>query len=218
LLVAADVPSPDIRPSEGPACRALHRSLDLVGATALLALTSPLLVAAVLAIRVRMGRPVLFHHTRAGRDGVPFALVKLRTMRPLREGETAPEADGARITPLGRLLRTTSIDELPSLFNVLRGDMALVGPRPLPVRYVERYTARQRRRLAVRPGLTGWAQINGRNALAWADRLELDAWYVDHRSVALDLRILAATIPVIVRRSGISHAGHATMAELPKPT
>ena len=205
--MAADVPSPDIRPSERTACRALHRSLDLVGATALLALTSPLLAAAAIAIRVRMGRPVLFHHTRAGRDEVPFGLVKLRTMRPLREGETAPEADGVRITPLGRLLRTTSIDELPSLFNVLRGDMALVGPRPLPVRYVERYTAR----------LTGWAQINGRNALTWADRLELDAWYVDHRSVALDLRILAATIPVIVRRSGISHAGHATMAELPKP-
>jgi lipopolysaccharide/colanic/teichoic acid biosynthesis glycosyltransferase len=218
LLVAADVHSPDIRPSEGAACRALHRSLDLVGATALLALASPLLVAAALAIRVGMGRPVLFRHTRAGRDGIPFDLVKLRTMRPLREGETAPDADGIRITPLGRVLRSTSIDELPSLFNVLRGDMALVGPRPLPVRYVDRYTARQRCRLAVRPGLTGWAQINGRNALPWADRLELDAWYVDHRSVALDLRILAGTIPVILRRAGISHADHATMAELPKPT
>jgi sugar transferase EpsL len=218
LLVAADVHSSDIRPSERTAGRALHRSLDLVGAAAMLAITSPLLVAAAIAIRLRMGRPVLFHHARAGRNGVPFDLVKLRTMRPLRDGETAPDADGARITPLGRLLRSTSVDELPSLFNVLRGDMALVGPRPLPLRYVDRYTARQRRRLAVRPGLTGWAQINGRNALAWGDRLELDAWYVDHRTVALDLRILAATIPVILKRAGISHADHATMAELPKPT
>ena len=122
-----------------------------------------------------MGRPILFRHARAGRDGEPFELLKLRSMRPLREGETAPDADGARITPLGRFLRSTSIDELPSLVNVLRGDMAVVGPRPLPVRYLDRYTDRQRRRLDVRPGITGWAQINGRNAIGWDARLELDA-------------------------------------------
>ena len=133
-------------------------------AAAALTVTSPLLAVAAVAIRWRMGRPVLFRHERAGRDGVPFELLKLRSMRPLQPGETAPDADGARITPLGRVLRTTSIDELPSLVNVLRGDMGIVGPRPLPVRYLDRYTARQRRRLDVRPGVTGWAQINGRNA------------------------------------------------------
>ena len=201
--------------TEGMTSRAVRRLLDVVIATVALAIAAPVLGLAALAIRLKMGRPVLFHHTRAGRDGAPFELLKLRSMRPLRDGETAPDADGARITPLGRFLRSTSIDELPSLVNVLRGDMAIVGPRPLPVRYVERYTERQRRRLAVRPGITGWAQINGRNAIGWDARLELDAWYVDHRSLALDVRILAGTIPVVVRRSGISGAGHATMAQLP---
>jgi lipopolysaccharide/colanic/teichoic acid biosynthesis glycosyltransferase len=214
LLVADAFPTPP----DGWRQRALHRSLDVLGASAILAITAPLLAAATLAIKVQMGGPILFRHTRAGRDGVPFELLKLRSMRPLADGEKAPDADGARITPIGRWLRTTSIDELPSLVNVLRGDMALVGPRPLPVRYLERYTARQRRRLNVRPGLTGLAQINGRNAIGWEERLELDAWYVDHRSLRLDARILAATIPVILRRAGIAQAGHATMAELPKPT
>jgi lipopolysaccharide/colanic/teichoic acid biosynthesis glycosyltransferase len=187
----------------------------VVIAAAALTITAPILAVAAIAIRLKMGRPILFRHARAGRDGEPFELLKLRSMRPMREGETAPDADGARITPLGRFLRSTSIDELPSLVNVLRGDMAVVGPRPLPVRYLDRYTDRQRRRLDVRPGITGWAQINGRNAIGWDARLELDAWYVDHRSLALDARILAGTIPVVVRRSGISGAGHATMAQLP---
>jgi lipopolysaccharide/colanic/teichoic acid biosynthesis glycosyltransferase len=193
----------------------VRRGLDVLIATAALAVTSPLVLAAALAIRWTMGAPVIFRHARAGRHGAPFVLFKLRTMRPMRDGETAPESDGARITPVGRLLRGTSIDELPSLVNVLRGDMAIVGPRPLPIRYVDRYTDRQRRRLDVRPGITGWAQISGRNALSWEDRLELDAWYVDHRSLSLDLRILAGTIPVVVRRRGIAGADHATMAELP---
>jgi lipopolysaccharide/colanic/teichoic acid biosynthesis glycosyltransferase len=173
------------------------------------------LAAAAVAIRLRMGRPVLFRHIRAGRDGVPFELVKFRSMRPLGPGEVAPDDDGARITRLGRFLRTTSIDELPSLVNVLRGDMGLVGPRPLPVRYIDRYTPRERRRLEVRPGITGFAQINGRNTVGWEARLELDAWYVEHRSLALDLRIIAATVPIVVRRTGIAGSGHATMAELP---
>jgi sugar transferase EpsL len=184
-------------------------------AAVVLTITAPIVAVAAIAIRLKMGRPILFRHARAGRDGEPFELLKLRSMRPMRDGETAPDADGARITPLGRFLRSTSIDELPSLVNVLRGDMAVVGPRPLPVRYLDRYTDRQRRRLDVRPGITGWAQINGRNAIGWDARLELDAWYVDHRSLALDVRILAGTIPVVVRRSGISGAGHATMAQLP---
>jgi sugar transferase EpsL len=182
---------------------------------AALAVTSPLFVATAVAIRWRMGSPVLFRHERAGRDGVPFELLKFRSMRPLQAGERAPDSDGARITPLGRILRMTSIDELPSLVNVLRGDMGIVGPRPLPVRYVDRYTPRQRRRLDVPPGITGWAQINGRNRVPWEDRLELDVWYVEHRSLALDLRILAATIPAVLRRTGIAGTDHATMAELP---
>jgi sugar transferase EpsL len=184
-------------------------------AAAALTFTSPLLAATAVAIRWRMGSPVLFRHQRAGRDGVPFELLKFRSMRPLLAGERAPDADGARITPVGRILRMTSIDELPSLVNVLRGDMGIVGPRPLPVRYLDRYTPRQRRRLDVPPGVTGWAQVNGRNRIPWEDRLELDVWYVEHRSLALDLRILAATIPLVLRRTGIAGTGHATMAELP---
>jgi lipopolysaccharide/colanic/teichoic acid biosynthesis glycosyltransferase len=180
-----------------------------------LVVTSPLLAAAAVAIRVKMGGPVLFRDTRAGRHGAPFELVKLRTMRPLAPGERSPDADGARITRVGRFLRTTSIDELPSLVNVLRGEMALVGPRPLPVRYIDRYTPRERRRLDVRPGVTGWAQIHGRNAVGWESRLALDVWYVEHRTFMLDLRILAATVPTLLRRTGIAAAGHATMAELP---
>jgi lipopolysaccharide/colanic/teichoic acid biosynthesis glycosyltransferase len=182
-----------------------------------LAVTSPLLAVTAIAIRWRMGAPVLFRHERAGRDGVPFQLLKFRSMRPLAPGERAPDADGARITRLGRILRATSIDELPSLVNVLRGEMGIVGPRPLPVRYLHRYTPRQRRRLEVPPGVTGWAQIHGRNRVPWEDRLELDVWYVEHRSLAVDVRILAATIPTVIRRHGIAGDGHATMAELPAP-
>lgn len=201
--------------TERRAVRAARRSLDVAIAGAALVITLPIVLGAAIAVRWQMGPPVLFRHARAGRDGVPIELLKLRSMRPLRPGEKAPDADGARITPLGRFLRSTSIDELPSLVNVLRGDMAVVGPRPLPVRYVERYDDRQRRRLEVRPGITGWAQINGRNAVGWDARLELDVWYVEHRSLRLDLRILAGTIPVVARRSGIAGADHATMAELP---
>lgn len=156
---------------------------------------------------------MLFRQQRAGRDGVPFELLKFRTMRPLLPGEAAYADDAARLSPFGERLRRTSLDEMPQLVNVLRGDMALVGPRPLPVEYVERYDARQRRRLEVRPGITGWAQVNGRNALDWPERLELDVWYVENRSLALDLRILARTVRAVVSRQGVSGDGVATMTE-----
>ena len=134
-------------------------------------------------------------------------------MRPPGSYDIGPDGDHKRLTRLGRLLRATSIDELPSLVNVLRGEMSLVGPRPLPVRYLERYTSWEARRHEVRPGLTGWAQVNGRNAIDWDDRLDLDVWYVDHRSVGLDLRILARTVGTVLRHSGVNHANHATMPE-----
>jgi sugar transferase EpsL len=190
-----------------------RRLVDVVLATALLVVVSPVLAVAAVAVLVTMGRPVLFRDRRAGVDGRPFELLKFRTMRALRPGETIPESDAARITRVGALLRSTSVDELPSVFNVLRGDMALVGPRPLPVRYVERYTPAQRRRLEVRPGITGWAQVNGRNDLGWDEKFALDVWYVDHRSLRLDVEILAATVKQMVRPAGIAHEGHATMPE-----
>jgi sugar transferase EpsL len=198
----------------------IHRVVDVSVAGLLLVVTSPLLAAAAVAVRLRMGRPVLFRQERVGLHGQPFHLVKLRTMRAPTAGE--PGADGAdsderRITRLGRLLRITSVDELPSLVNVVRGDMAMVGPRPLPVRYLSRYTPEQSRRHDVLPGLTGWAQIHGRNAITWDERLALDLWYVDHRSLALDLRIMAATVGRVLDRRGVSHDGHATMPELPDP-
>jgi lipopolysaccharide/colanic/teichoic acid biosynthesis glycosyltransferase len=197
-----------------------RRALDVALAGGMLVVTSPVTAAAAVAIRWRMGSPVLFRQERAGRGGVPFELVKFRTMTPapIAAGDgnpDNPDSDQRRLTSLGRFLRATSIDELPSLSNVLRGEMGMVGPRPLPVRYLPRYTPRQRRRLDVRPGLTGWAQVNGRNATTWDERLDLDVWYVEHRSLRLDLRILVRTVGMVVRRRGISHEGHATMPELP---
>ncbi len=190
-----------------------RRLVDLALASLMLLVTSPILGVAALAVLVTMGRPVLYRDRRAGIGGRPFELLKFRTMRELRPGETIPESDAARITRVGSLLRATSIDELPSVLNVLRGDMALVGPRPLPVRYVERYTQEQARRLEVRPGITGWAQVNGRNDLGWDEKFALDVWYVDHRSLKLDFEILGATVKQMVRPAGIAHEGHATMPE-----
>ncbi len=195
----------------------LHRVLDLVVAGVVLVVLSPLIAAAALAIYTRMGSPVLFRHERAGRHSAPFELLKFRTMRPPGGGDRGPDGDHRRLTRLGRLLRATSIDELPSLINVLRGEMSLVGPRPLPVRYLDRYSSREALRHEVRPGLTGWAQVNGRNNLGWERRLELDVWYVEHRSLALDLRIMVRTMRTVVRHQGISHDSHATMPELLEP-
>ncbi len=192
-------------------CRWGKRALDLgLGLTAGVLLLPLALVLAAL-VRLRLGSPILFRHVRPGLDGEPFTLLKLRTMRDLRDesGNFLPDED--RLTRFGRFLRRTSLDELPELWNVLRGDMSLVGPRPLLLEYLPRYTAEQARRHDVRPGITGWAVVHGRNALSWEEKFDLDVWYVDHLSLALDLKILLRTLRAVVRREGISAPGHATM-------
>jgi len=176
-----------------------------------LVLRVPLLMLAMGVVRAALGRPIFFVQERAGRDGRPFRLVKLRTMR---EGD-GPDAE--RLTRAGRWLRATSLDELPELWNVLRGEMALVGPRPLPVRYLPRYSPQQARRHEVRPGITGWAQVNGRNTLTWEEKFAYDVWYVDHRSLWLDVKILWLTVWQVLARRGISAEGEATMGELLRP-
>ena len=186
-------------------------------ALVLLVLLSPVLGFLALLVRVRLGRPVLFRQQRAGLAGRPFALCKLRTMTDDRDARGSLLPDEHRLTRFGRRLRSTSLDELPELWNVVRGDMALVGPRPLPVSYLDRYTDTEARRHEVRPGLTGWAQVNGRNAQSWEDRLAMDVWYVDNRSLTLDLRILLKTFGALIKRTGVSAEGHATMHELRPP-
>ena len=174
----------------------MNRALDVAGAALGLALASPLLAAAAAAIKLEDGGPVLYRQTRVGKDGADFELLKLRTMVVGAETQGAGFAvnrGDARITRVGRVLRAASLDELPQLWNVVRGDMSLIGPRPTLRYQVERYTERQRRRLEVRPGITGWAQIHGRAALPWAERIELDVWYVEHRSPRVDLKILLRT-------------------------
>ena len=189
--------------------------MDLLVATTVLVLGAPVLAIVALLIRVQMGSPVLFRQERAGKNKRTFQLVKFRTMRTPKADEAGfrPDTDQARLTPLGRFLRSSSLDELPTMLNVLRGDMSVVGPRPLPVHYLPRYSEHHARRHEVRPGITGWAQVHGRNALDWDDQLDLDVWYVDHRSVRLDLRILAQTAATVVRRDGISQEGEATRQE-----
>jgi sugar transferase EpsL len=189
----------------------LKRVVDLIGAAlALIVLAPPMLLIAAI-IRLSLGAPVLFRQVRAGRNGAPFELLKFRTMTEACDEAGQPLSDERRLTRLGRLLRSTSLDELPELVNVLRGDMSLVGPRPLLLDYLPHYTAEQARRHAVRPGLTGWAAIHGRNSTSWPKRLQLDVWYVDHWSLALDLKILLLTVVKVIRREGISAEGHATM-------
>ncbi len=189
------------------------RWLDLVVAVPALILLAPLMALIALAVRLGLGRPVLFRQERAGRDGRPFTLVKFRTMRDARDAAGRPLSDGARLTRLGRALRSTSLDELPEIVNVLRGEMSLVGPRPLLMRYLPRYSAEQRRRHEVEPGLTGWAQVRGRNALSWEEKFVLDVWYVDHCSFGLDLAIIALTLWKVVRREGIAQRGQSTAEE-----
>ncbi|HET6467914.1 MAG TPA: sugar transferase [Geminicoccaceae bacterium] len=187
------------------------RLFDLAGAGLALLLLTPLLAVVALLVRWRLGRPVLFVQERAGRHGRPFRLIKFRTMTDARGPDGALLPDAERLTPFGRWLRATSLDELPELWNVLRGDMSLVGPRPLLVDYLPLYTPEQARRHEVRPGLTGWAAVNGRNTTSWDERFRLDLWYVDHRSLRLDLEILALTLVKVVKREGISAEGEATM-------
>ncbi len=191
------------------------RALDVVAGVVGGLITSPLVLVAALAVRVSMGSPVLFRQERIGRGGKPFTLLKLRSMAHPQPGREGPEFDGERLGRLGKWLRASSIDELPSLWNLLRGDISLVGPRPLPVRYWPRFTNEQRRRFEVRPGITGLAQIAGRNAVDWPERLALDVQYVATRSTWLDLRILARTVPVVLLRSGVEHAEGVTMHEMP---
>lgn len=190
----------------------IKRGLDLGIALPLLVLTLPVQAGVAAAVRWKHGSPVLFRQLRPGRDTAPFELLKFRTMRPLRDGESIAD-DGLRLTPLGRFLRSSSLDELPSLVNVLRGDMSLVGPRPLLIEYLDRYSPRQARRHEVRPGVTGLAQISGRNAITWQDKLELDVQYVETRGLRLDVRILGATVSAVFRRSGVSAHGEATTTE-----
>jgi lipopolysaccharide/colanic/teichoic acid biosynthesis glycosyltransferase len=197
-----------VRAGAGPS-----RFLDVVVASLILVVGAPVLAIVAACIWVTMGAPVLFRQQRAGRAGTTFELIKFRTMRAPRPGEDGPESDEARLTRLGRLLRSTSLDELPTMVNVLRGEMSLVGPRPLPVRYLPRYSVHHARRHDVRPGITGWAQVNGRNGLSWDDQLDMDVWYVENQSLALDLRILHRTVSTVLRRDGISHEGHATRPE-----
>jgi lipopolysaccharide/colanic/teichoic acid biosynthesis glycosyltransferase len=174
----------------------------VVGAAAGLLLLSPVIAATALVVRATLGRPVLFRQARPGLGGRPFTILKFRTMRPPRPAEDRHRTDAQRLTPLGRFLRITSLDELPELWNVLRGDMSLVGPRPLLMEYLATYTDEERRRHDVRPGMTGWAAINGRNVLPFRERLRLDCWYVGHWSLGLDLRILLRTASQVLRRSG----------------
>ena len=189
----------------------LKRLLDVAGAALGLVLLSPVMLVVAVCVRRRMGAPAVFVQARAGRGGRPFALYKFRSMTDERgpDGNLLPDAE--RLTPFGRFLRRTSLDELPQLWNVLRGDMSLVGPRPLLTQYVPLYDARQRKRLDVRPGITGWAQVNGRNALSWPAKFELDVWYVEHRSTGLDLKIILLTIKKVLAREGIAAPGEATM-------
>ncbi len=195
---------------------ALKRVLDIVVAAVALVVLSPVLAVVALLVRGKLGSPVLFSQQRPGRDGRIFTLYKFRTMldAPPASGGSAVDAvatDAERLTPFGKALRSTSVDELPELLNVLAGDMSIVGPRPLLPEYLERYNERQARRHEVRPGITGWAQVNGRNATSWEERFELDVYYVDNRSLALDLRILAMTVGTVLGRKGVSAEGHATM-------
>ena len=189
----------------------MKRLFDLLASVfGLLLLAVPLALLA-LQVRRKLGSPVLFTQVRPGLHGKPFKMVKFRTMTDTRgpDGQLLPDAE--RITPFGRWLRATSLDELPELWNVLRGDMSLVGPRPLLMEYLPLYSPEQARRHEVRPGITGWAQVNGRNAISWADKFALDVWYVDHRSLWLDVRILWLTVRKVLVRDGISASGDATM-------
>ena len=190
------------------------RALDLALSTLALAALSPVLALVALLVRLKLGSPILFRQERPGLHGRPFTLVKFRTMTDERDEHGRLLPDAARLTSLGRFLRSTSLDELPELWNVLRGEMSLVGPRPLLMQYLDRYTPKQKRRHEVRPGVTGWAQVHGRNESTWEMRLALDVWYVDHRSLGLDLRILGLTVWKTLRREGVSHPGQATMPEL----
>ena len=189
----------------------MKRLFDFFGALLALLLLCPVLILLAVMVKLKLGGPVIFQQARPGIDGDAFNILKFRSMTDKRDvaGDLLP--DEQRLVPFGRFLRSTSLDELPELFNVLKGDMSLVGPRPLLMEYLPRYSDRQARRHEVRPGITGWAQINGRNALSWEEKFELDVWYVDNQSLWLDIKILFKTVLQVLKRDGISHGEEATM-------
>lgn len=189
----------------------MKRAIDYLVAGGLLLVLSPLLPVLAALVRINLGSPVLFRQQRPGLHGRPFSILKFRSMRDDRDQDGKLLPDRARLTRFGRFLRATSLDELPELWNVLRGDMSLVGPRPLLMDYLPLYSPEQARRHEVRPGLTGWAQISGRNAISWEEKFALDVWYVDNRSIELDLKILGLTVVRVLQRTGISAEGEATM-------
>lgn len=189
----------------------MKRVFDIVIAIFVLVATMPLLVLLALVIRIKMGSPILFRQQRPGLHQVPFEMIKFRTMKNADHTNAKPIDDAHRLTRFGRFLRASSLDELPELWNVLKGDMSLVGPRPLLMEYLPLYSANQARRHEVRPGITGWAQVNGRNALSWNEKFELDIWYVENRRMWLDIKILFLTMAAVCKRKGISQEGHATM-------
>ena len=191
----------------------MKRIIDILGAGLGLLLLSPVLAIVAYKIGREMGSPVLFRQTRPGRHGKPFQMIKFRTMRDAIDADGHPLPDAERLTKLGRFLRSSSLDELPELWNVLKGEMSLVGPRPLLMEYLPLYSEEQARRHEVRPGVTGWAQVNGRNAISWDEKFALDLWYVDNRSLWLDLKIIWQTIRKVIKRDGISAAGEATMSK-----
>ena len=191
----------------------IKRTFDILVSLAALLLLWPVLLVLGVLVRVKLGPPALFRQQRPGLHGRPFTMLKFRTMTDARDTQGNLLPDGERLSSFGRSLRSTSLDELPELINVVAGDMSLVGPRPLLMRYLDRYTPEQMRRHEVRPGITGWAQVNGRNAITWDQKFALDIWYVDHHSLRLDLRIIWLTVRNVLRREGISQAGEATMEE-----
>lgn len=189
----------------------MKRLVDFVVACVGLALLSPLILLIFFLVKIYLGSPVFFFQERPGRYGKTFRMIKFRTMRDVLDFSGSPLPDKDRLTKFGRFMRSSSLDELPELWNVLKGDMSLVGPRPLLMEYLNLYTPEQARRHEVRPGITGWAQVNGRNAISWEDKFILDVWYVDHQSVLLDIRIMFLTLKKVLTREGISSDGHVTV-------
>lgn len=189
----------------------IKRFFDIIVSAVTLILFFPALLIVSLLVKTKLGSPIFFRQVRPGKDGRTFELIKFRTMLDANDSEGNPLPDSERLTRFGRLLRSTSLDELPSLWNVLKGDMSLVGPRPLLVDYLELYSLEQARRHEVRPGITGWAQVNGRNAIGWDEKFKLDVWYVDNCSLWLDIKILLMTVNKVFKREGISATGQATM-------
>lgn len=189
----------------------MKRFIDVIGSGAALLILSPIILVIAVLVRYNLGSPVLFRQTRPGRNAAPFQMAKFRTMLDAVDRNGTPLPDAARLTPFGRMLRATSLDELPELWCVFKGDMSLVGPRPLLMEYLPLYSSEQARRHEVRPGITGWAQVNGRNALSWEEKFALDLWYVDNQSLWLDLKIMWLTVLKVIKRDGINAANDATM-------